>query len=58
MPGAPQDAYFARGMQGQYIVIVPSFDLVVVRLGRAFTPAGDIEAVRRLVNAIASALSS
>ncbi|MBB6254392.1 serine hydrolase domain-containing protein [Nitrospirillum iridis] len=47
--GMPADSFMARGNQGQAIVIIPSARLVVVRLGMAYTPEGDILALERLV---------
>jgi len=39
-PDAPREAYGAQGFQGQYVYIVPSQNLVVVRLG---TGIGDLD---------------
>lgn len=41
LPRAPEDAFWAAGFMGQYTVILPSHDLVIVRLGPS---PGDINA--------------
>lgn len=52
----PADAFWASGHDGQYIVVVPSADLVVVRTG--FTPGATMDSlgVDRLVDAVARAV--
>jgi len=47
--GIPRDAFFASGDQGQRVVIIPSQHIVVVRLGDATDPTGDITGLARLV---------
>ena len=42
LSGMPRDSFFASGILGQRIVIVPSHKLVVVRLGDTVEPTGDI----------------
>jgi CubicO group peptidase (beta-lactamase class C family) len=54
--GMPGDAYFASGMNGQRIVIVPSRRLVIVRLGSTLDPPYfDMRGLVRLVNDVSAA---
>ncbi|EQA45041.1 beta-lactamase [Leptospira broomii serovar Hurstbridge str. 5399] len=50
MPHAPKDTFFGRGHLGQYIVIIPSKKLVIVRLGVSHGRGGEIESVGQLVS--------
>ena len=55
--GMPGNAYFASGINGQRILIVPSLRLVIVRLGSTLDPPNfDMRGLVRLVNDISAAL--
>ena len=41
VPNWDNKVFYARGIQGQYIVVVPDEDLIIVRLGRERDPARD-----------------
>lgn len=56
--GFPADSFMALGSQGQYTIIIPSEDLVIVKIGWAYTPHDDHVAVERLVRETIAALHS
>ncbi|WP_273566793.1 serine hydrolase domain-containing protein [Maribacter halichondriae] len=52
-PGVPKDLYSANGYQGQYVFIIPSKDLVIVRTGLAEDPDFDAaQFLREIVTAV------
>lgn len=53
--GEPRDAYAAQGFEGQYIMVVPSKDLVIVRLGRTPETAEHDAAMGRWMTALVRA---
>ena len=55
---APADSYFGRGYMGQYVVVVPSRRLVLVRLSAAQVKGDDIAATDQLVEAVLQALDA
>jgi CubicO group peptidase (beta-lactamase class C family) len=55
--GIPRDAFFASGDLGQRVAIIPSQHMVVVRLGDAVDPTGDIRGFARLVKEAIAATS-
>jgi CubicO group peptidase (beta-lactamase class C family) len=53
--GMPHDAFFALGNLGQIIVVLPSQRLIIVRLGDAVDPTGEMRGLARLVSEVISA---
>ena len=54
----PRDAYFAKGTIGQYVIIVPSERLVIVRLGRSPNWPPEADGVFDLVRDVVGATGS
>jgi len=56
-PSLPREVYAARGHSGQYVVVDPTAELVVVRLGLAQAEGDALHGVERLVRAVRDALA-
>ena len=56
--GWPRDAFFAKGTIGQYVIMVPSERLVIVRLGRSPNWPPEVDGVFGLVSDVIAATGS
>ena len=56
IPGFPEDIYYFSGHEGQYIFIIPSKNVVIVRLGMTRPPATFEEDIAPLLGDIYAAL--
>jgi CubicO group peptidase (beta-lactamase class C family) len=56
--GWPRDAFLAKGTLGQYVIVIPSEHLVIVRLGRSPNWPLDADGVSRLVSDVVAAIGS
>ncbi len=52
MKEVPRDAFAARGMRGQFTMVIPSLDTVIVRLGHTPHYADDTSLVREIIECI------
>jgi CubicO group peptidase (beta-lactamase class C family) len=58
LPGAPAEAYFGYGYLGQYLIIVPSHELVIVRFGITHEAGGGRVQAGRLVAGVIESLAA
>ena len=56
--GWPRDAFFAKGTIGQYVIVVPSEKLVIVRFGRSPNRPPEADGVFDLVREVVAATST
>ena len=56
-PSVPREVYSARGKSGQYVVVVPSAELVIVRLGLTQGPDETLDGIEPLVRAVLDVLA-
>ena len=49
---APHDMYYFSGFQGQYVFVIPSKDLVIVRIGLAYLPELMNEVIGEIVESL------
>ena len=57
-PSLPKDAMTAIGFRGQFIVIVPSLDLVIVRTGHGTSEDGILAQVAKFIEQVPKALTT
>jgi hypothetical protein len=56
-PHLPPDSFMARGSHGQFTIVIPSARVVIVKLGDAYTPYGDMAAMDRFTGEVLAALA-
>lgn len=56
-PHLPADSFMARGVHGQFTIVIPSARVVIVKMGDAYTPYGDMAAMDRFVGEVLAALA-
>jgi CubicO group peptidase (beta-lactamase class C family) len=55
--GWPRDAFFAKGSIGQYVIMIPSQHLVIVRFGRTVNWPLSADGVSQLVSDVVAGTS-